>query len=101
MKNLNRFIVLGTAAFFILVLAAGFNNSAWCGEHPAADSAVIETPKAEEAAEEAAEVAEEAAEVAEEAAEVAEEAAEVAEEAAENPKAEHPKAEHPTTDHPK
>ncbi len=86
MKNLNRFIVLGTAAFFILVLAAGFNNEAGCEEHPAADSAVIETPKAE---------------VAEEAAEVAEEAAEVAEEAAEHPKAEHPKAEHPTTDHPK
>ena len=83
MKNLNRFIVLGTAAFFILVMAADFNNEAGCEEHPAADSAVIETPKAE--------VAEEAAEVAEEAAEVAEEAAEVAEEA----------AEHPTTDHPK
>ena len=86
MKNLNRFIVLGTAAFFILVMAAGFNDEAGCEEHPAADSAVIETPKAE---------------VAEEAAEVAEEAAEVAEEAAELPKAEHPKAEHPTTDHPK
>jgi hypothetical protein len=97
MKNLNRFIVLGTAAFFILVMAAGFNDEAGCEEHPAADSAVIETPKAAEAAE----VAEEAAEVAEEAAEVAEEAAEVAEEAAELPKAEHPKAEHPTTDHPK
>jgi hypothetical protein len=93
MKNLNRFIVLGTAAFFILVMAAGFNDEAGCEEHPAADSAVIETPKAE--------VAEEAAEVAEVAAEVAEEAAEVAEEAAELPKAEHPKAEHPTTDHPK
>ena len=86
MKNLNRFIVLGTAAFFILVMAADFNNEAGCEEHPTADSAVIETPKAE---------------VAEEAAEVAEEAAEVAEEAAEHPKAEQPKAEHPTTDHPK
>ena len=87
MKNLNRFIVLGTAAFFILVLAAGFNNEAGCEEHPAADPAVIETPKAE--------VAEVAEEVAEEAAEVAEEAAEVAEEVAEEA------AEHPTTDHPK
>jgi hypothetical protein len=89
MKNLNRFIVLGTAAFFILVVAAGFNNQAWCGDHP------TEHPKAEQPK---AEVAEE---VAEEAAEVATEAAEVAEEAAEHPKAEHPKAEHPTTDHPK
>ena len=42
MKNLSRFIVLGTAVLFILVVAAGFNNQAWCGDHP------TEHPKAEE-----------------------------------------------------
>ena len=44
MKNLNRFIVLVTTAFFILVLAAGFNNSAWCGEHPKAEHPKAEHP---------------------------------------------------------
>ena len=47
MKNLNRFIVLGTVAFFILVLAAGFNNSAWCEEHPKAEHPKAEEPKDE------------------------------------------------------
>ena len=46
MKNLNRFIVLGTAAFFILVVAAGFNNQAWCGDHPT-EHPKAEQPKAE------------------------------------------------------
>ena len=79
MKNLNRFIVLGTAAFFILVLAAGFNNQAWCGdhptEHPEAEQPKAEQPKAEQPMIEQPEV--------------------------EQPKVEQPKVEHPTTDHPK
>ena len=85
MKNLNRFIVLGTAAFFILVMAAGFNNEAGCEEHPTADSAVIETPKAEQPKVEQPKVEQPKAE----------------QPKVEQPKVEHPKAEHPTTDHPK
>jgi hypothetical protein len=40
MKNLNRFIVLGMAAFFILVVG--------CKEQPVVDSSVVETQKAEQ-----------------------------------------------------
>ena len=78
MKNLNRFIVLGTAAFFILVVAAGFNNQAWCGdhptEHPKAEQPKAEQPKAEQPQIEQPEV--------------------------EQPEVEQPKAERSTLDHP-
>ena len=43
MKNLNRFIVLGTAAFFILVMAAGFNNEAGCEERSVKCEQIIES----------------------------------------------------------
>ena len=83
MKNLNRFIVLGTAAFFILVVAAGFNNQAWCGdhptEHPKAEKPKVELPKAELPKAELPK-------------------AELPK--AELPKVEHPKAERSTLDHP-
>ena len=73
MKNLNRFIVLGTAAFFILVVAAGFNNQAWCGDHPT-EHPKAEQPKAEQPMIEQPEV--------------------------EQPEVEQPKAERSTLDHP-
>ena len=84
MKNLNRFIVLGTAAFFILVMAAGFNDEAGCEEHPKADSSVIETQKAEQPKVEQPKV----------------EQPKVEQPKVEQPKVEHPKSEHPTVDHP-
>ena len=83
MKNLSRFIVLGTAAFFILVVAAGFNNQAWCGdhptEHPKAEKPEVEQPKAEKPKVE----------------HPKDELPKV-----EHPKVEHPKAERSTLDHP-
>ena len=72
MKNLNRFIVLGTAAFFILVVAAGFNNQAWCGDHPT-EHPKAEQPKVEQPEDEHPK--------------------------AEEPKDEHPKAEEPKDEH--
>jgi hypothetical protein len=83
MKNLNRFLVLGTAALFVLVLAAGFNNAAWCGdhptEHPKAEKPKVEQPKAEEHKDEH---------------------PKAEQQKAEHPKAEEQKDEHPKAEHP-
>ena len=85
MNNLGRFIVLGVAASFILVVMASCDSYDRSEEHPKKDPSVIETPKAEDSNAEHSK---------------AEEQSTIEHPKAENPKTEHPNVEQPSSEHP-
>jgi len=95
MKSLVKLTVFVTAMAFMLVAAAGLNNTAQCGDHPTSEHPKAEAPKADHPKTEHPKAEQPKAEHPE-----VDKHSTIEHPKAEKPKTEKPKTEHPKAEHP-